>query len=116
MKLESFSKEELIFWLRTHTFNCGNEDKIISDLLHEKSNKLYEKLTKTMDKYLEASKEYCELLKPYEGKHFREIPSDIISYGAGLESKIKKLKATMDKIESEYSEILNEYKRRNRMK
>lgn len=112
MKLESFSKGELIFWLRKNTFNCGSEDKIISDLLYERSHKLSEKLTQIMDEYLEVNKEYCELLKPYEGKYLTEIPAEIVSFGAGLESKMKRLQADMNKIENEHSKIFNEYKRR----
>lgn len=115
MKLESFSKEELIFWLRKNSFGWVTEDKIISDCLYERSHKLSEKLTRYMDKYLEVNEEYCELLKPYEGKQLSEIPTRIIHYGAGLESKMKRLQEDITKIKNEHSKIYEEYKRRNGM-
>lgn len=112
MKLEIFSKEELIFWLRKNSFGWVTEDKIISDCLYERSHKLSEKLIRYMDKYLEVNKEYCELLKPYEGKQLSEIPTRIIHYGAGLESKMKRLNDTMDKIQKEYDRNWQEYSKR----
>lgn len=112
MKLESFSKEELISWLRTHSFNGASEDKIISDLLYEKSHKLEQKRDKAQDKFFEVWKEYNELLKPYEGKHLSEIPIMTLHYGAELESKMKRLKDTMDKIQKEYDRNWQEYSKR----
>lgn len=112
MKLENFSKEELIFWLRTHRFNGASEDKIISDLLYEKSHKLEEKRDKAQDKFFEVWKEYNELLKPYESKHLSEIPIRTLHYGAELESKMKRLKDTMDKIQKEYDRNWQEYSKR----
>lgn len=112
MKLESFTKEELIFWLRTHSFNGSSEDKIISDLLYERSHKLEQKRDKAQDEFFAVWKEYNELLKPYEGKHLSEIPTKTIHYGAGLEAKMKRLKATMDKIQKEYDRNWEEYSKR----
>lgn len=112
MKLESFSKEELISWLRTHSFNGASEDKIISDLLYERTNKLQEKVYETEQKFLKVCEEYYKLLEPYQGKLISELPDEIIYRGAELEREKKRLKTIIDKNQKEYDKNLEEYSKR----
>ncbi len=91
MKLEDATKEELIWWIREHTFVLSRElDRFEADILFRRSEQYNAKASLAGEQFRQALAEYCKLLEPYYGKPLSLIPDHVIKRGAELETTMKK--------------------------
>ena len=86
MKLEEATKEELVWWIREHSFELHQAMKhFSSDIMLHRSQQYNEKAKLAGERYSDALAEYSKLLSPYMGRKISEIPRDICKKGAELE-------------------------------
>lgn len=86
MNLEEATKEELVWWIREHSFELHQAMKhFSSDIMLHRSQQYNEKAKLAGERYSKASAEYSELLSPYMGRKISEIPRDVCKKGAELE-------------------------------
>lgn len=91
MKLEDATKDELIWWIREHTFELSRGlDRFESDILLHRSEQYNAKAALAGVQFSQAFAEYRELLKPYNGKPVSSIPDHVVKRGAELEKVMEK--------------------------
>lgn len=91
MKLEDATKEELIWWIREHTFVLSRElDRFEADILFRRSEQYNAKASLAGEQCRQAFAEYRELLEPYNGKPLHSIPDHVVKRGAELEKTMEK--------------------------
>lgn len=89
MRLEDATKEELIWWIREHSFDLSRAlVRFGTDIMLRRSRQHNEKAGLAGERYSKALKEYCELLGPYRGKPMASIPGPILKRGAELEEEM----------------------------
>lgn len=90
MKLEAATKEELIWWIRNHSFELSHALKRFdADILFHRSEGYRLKAEEAGKRFSQAVKEYNEILKPYFGKPIASIPTHIKKRAADLEGIMK---------------------------
>lgn len=91
MKLEEATKEELVWWIREHSFELHQAMKhFSSDIMLRRSQQYNEKAKFAGECYSKALSEYSELLSPYMGQKISAIPREICKKAAELEQVMQK--------------------------
>lgn len=86
MKLEDATKEELIWWIKEHSFALSyRPSEFEADIMRRRHDVYMEKADKCGEQYDEAMKSYQTLLTPYLGKPLGLLPKDVLDQGARLE-------------------------------
>ena len=90
MKLEEATKEELIWWIRQHTFEISHALRHFESEILFRGYKDYNAKAEIAGKqYEEAFIAHKALLEPYAGKPIRDIPVNIVHQAAELENAMK---------------------------
>ena len=85
MKLEDATKEELIWWIKEHSFALSyRPSEFEADIMRHRHDVYMEKADKCGEQYDEALKSYQTLLTPYLGKPLGLLPKDVLDQGARL--------------------------------
>lgn len=75
MKLEDATKEELIWWIKEHSFALSfRPSEFEADIMRHRHDVYMEKADKCGEQYDEALKSYQTLLTPYLGKPLGLLP------------------------------------------
>ncbi len=86
MKLEDATKEELVWWIKEHSFALSfRPSEFEADIMRHRHDVYMEKADKCGEQYDEALKSYQTLLTPYLGKPLGLLPKDVLDQGARLE-------------------------------
>lgn len=86
MKLEDATKEELVWWIREHSFELRRAmGSFTADIMFRRARQYNVKAETAGEQYTKARAEYQVLLAPYQGKTLSSLPRDIIQKGAELE-------------------------------
>lgn len=86
MKLEEATKEELVWWIREHSFELHRAlGHFASDIMIRRSQQYNDKAKLAGERYSNALAEYSKLLSPYRGQKISSIPIDVCKKGAELE-------------------------------
>lgn len=90
MKLEDATKEELVWWIRQHSFELSHALKRFdADILFHRSEGYRLKAEEAGKRYKQAVAEYNEILNPYFGKPIASIPTHIKNRVVELEGVMK---------------------------
>lgn len=86
MKLEEATKEELVWWIKEHSFELRKAMGSFSAYIMFYRSKQYNaKAEAAGTRYSKAMEEYRNLLAPYLGKPLSSLPREVIKKGAELE-------------------------------
>lgn len=86
MKLEDATKEELIWWIKEHTFALSyRPSDFEADIMRYRHDVYMERADKAGEQYDKALISYQALLTPYLGKPLGDLPKDVLDQGAKLE-------------------------------
>lgn len=86
MKLEDATKEELVWWIREHSFELRRAmGSFTADVMFHRSRQYNAKAEAAMERYKKALADYRGLLAPYQGKPLSSLPREVIQKGAELE-------------------------------
>lgn len=86
MKLEDATKEELVWWIREHSFELRRAmESFTSDIMFRRARQYNTKAGEAVEQYEKALADYRGLLAPYQGKPLSSLPRDVIQKGAELE-------------------------------
>ena len=86
MKLEDATKDELIWWIKEHSFALSyRSGDFEADIMRHRHDVYMERADKAGDRYDKALKSYQALLTPYLGKSLENLPKDVLDQGAKLE-------------------------------
>lgn len=103
MKLEDATKEELIYWIKRHSFKLREELKDFeSDILFYKIERILAQQEKLHKMYRETVAKYNELLKPFEGIPIGDVPQDILDKAIQLQEKMNDLNRKSQKRQKEW--------------
>lgn len=86
MKLEQATKEELIWWIREHSFALSyRPSDFEADIMRRRHDIYMEWADKAGERFDKALESYQALLTPYLGKPLGDLPKDVLDQGAKLE-------------------------------
>ena len=86
MKLEEATKEELVWWIKEHSFELRRAmGSFSADIMFYRSKQYNAKAEAAGARYSKALEEYRNLLAPYQGKPLSSLPREILKKGAELE-------------------------------
>lgn len=86
MKLEEATKEELVWWIKEHSFELRRVmGSFSADIMFYRSKQYNAKEEAAGARYSKALEEYRNLLAPYHGKPLSSLPEKVIKKGAELE-------------------------------
>ena len=86
MKLEDATKEELVWWIREHSFELRRAmGSFTSDIMLRRARQYNTKAGEAVEQYEKALADYRGLLAPYQGKPLSSLPRGVIQKGAELE-------------------------------
>lgn len=86
MKLEDATKDELVWWIKEHSFALSfRPSEFEADIMHRRHDVYMERADRCGERYDRALQSYQALLTPYLGKPLGDLPKDVLNRGAELE-------------------------------
>ena len=82
MKLEEATKEELVWWIKEHSFELRRAmGSFSADIMLYRSKQYNAKAEAAGARYSKALEEYLNLLDQYQGKPLSSLPEKVIKKG-----------------------------------
>ena len=86
MKLEDATKDELVWWIKEHSFALSfRPSEFEADIMRRRHDVYMERADRCGERYDRALQSYQALLTPYLGKPLGDLPKDVLNRGAELE-------------------------------
>lgn len=86
MKLEDATKEELIWWIKEHSFALSyRPSDFEADIMRHRHDVYMDRADKAGEQYDKALKSYRALLTPYFGRPLGDLPREVLDKGSKLE-------------------------------